>query len=78
MDGQAILAKSFRDDFHHAFGIALIAKPDHEIIRIADQEGIASQARLHVLFEPEVEHIVQNTFEIKGEITPPWGDPESG
>lgn len=30
MDGQSILAKSFRDDFHHAEGVTMIAKPNHE------------------------------------------------
>ena len=59
MDGQSILAKSFGDDFHHAEGVTMIAKPNHEVVRVADEEGITPQARLHVLIEPEVQHIVQ-------------------
>ena len=30
VDGQTILAKSFRDDFHDTSGIALVAEPNHE------------------------------------------------
>lgn len=48
MNGQSKLAKSLRDDFHDTSGIALIAKPHHEVIRIADEEGRLTHSRLHV------------------------------
>ena len=30
MDRQSVLAEAFRHDFHHALGVAMIAKPNHE------------------------------------------------
>ncbi len=59
MDCQSVFAETFRHDFHDALGIAMIAEPNYEIIRIADEEGTASQTRFHFMFEPEIQHIVQ-------------------
>ncbi len=66
VDGQTILAKSLWDDFHNALGIALVAEPYHEVIRIADEEGRLTHPRLHVLFEPLVQHIVQEHIRNQG------------
>ena len=63
---QTILAESLRQDFHDALGIALVAKPNHEIIRIADEESTLTQARLHVLLEPKIQHVVQEHVRQQG------------
>jgi hypothetical protein len=52
MDCQTVLAESLRHDFHNALGVALVAEPNHEIIRKTDEEGTATQTRFHFLFEP--------------------------
>ncbi len=59
MDCQAILAETLRDDFHDSLGIALVAEPNHEVVRKADQVGIALKAWLHFLLEPKIKHLVQ-------------------
>ena len=59
MDRQAILAKPFWNDFQNALGITTIAKSDHEIIRVADEEGTVSQTGIHLLLEPQIQHVVQ-------------------
>ncbi len=59
MDCQTELPESFRHDFHDALGVLLVAEPDYEIVRISNEEGVATHSRLHVLYEPKVEHIVQ-------------------
>jgi hypothetical protein len=46
MDGQPVLAEAFRQDLHNALGVAVIAKPNHEIVRKADEEGTMTQPRL--------------------------------
>ena len=48
MDGQSELGKSFGNDFHYALGITIIAKPNHEIIRKADEKGLVSPTLLFV------------------------------
>ena len=32
---------------------------DHDIVRITDEEALPPQARLHFLFKPYVEHVVE-------------------
>src|SRR6516225_1508202 len=59
VDRQAVLAKSFWKDFQNALGIATVSKPDHEIIRIADEESTVAQTGFHIAFEPQVQHIMQ-------------------
>jgi hypothetical protein len=66
VDGQTILAKSLWDDFHDTLSIALVAKPNHEVIRIADKECRPTHPRLHLLFEPLVQHIVQEYIRNQG------------
>jgi len=56
MDCQTVLAKPLGDNFHDTLGIAMIAKPDHEVIRIADKESTLVKTRLNFFFEPLVEH----------------------
>ena len=45
MNRQPVLAEPLRQNFHDALGIALIAKSNYEIIRIADEEGTVPQTR---------------------------------
>src|SRR5262249_6872046 len=59
VDAQAVLAEALRQDLQDALGIALVAKPNHEIVRVADEEGTLTQAWLHVPLDPEVQHVVQ-------------------
>jgi hypothetical protein len=66
MDRQAILAKPLRDHFHNTAGIAFVAKPDHEVIRIANKEGRLNHPWLHVLLEPLVQHVVQKHVRNQG------------
>jgi len=66
MDGQAVLAKPLRDHFHDTLGIALVAEPHHEVIRIADEEGTLTHPWLHVLFEPQIQHVVQEDVREQG------------
>ena len=44
---------------HDSLGITLIAEPNHEVIRKADEESTISKPWFHFLFEPEVQHVVQ-------------------
>ena len=39
--------------------IATVAKPDHEVIRVADEKGAVSQTGSHLAFEPQIQHVVQ-------------------
>ena len=59
VDRQAVLAESLRHDFHDALGAALVSEANHEVIRIADEEGTAMETRLHRLPELKVEHVMQ-------------------
>ena len=54
-----MLAKPLGQDFHHPSGIAFIAKPDDDVIRIADQACVAPKPGAHLLLEPLVQHVVQ-------------------
>ena len=40
-------------------GITLIATPNREIIRVADEEGRTGKTRFHFIFEPQIQHVVQ-------------------
>jgi len=59
MNCQTVLPKSFRNDFHDTLSVAVIAEPDHEVIRVADEEGTISKTRFHFVLEPKVQHVVQ-------------------
>jgi hypothetical protein len=59
MNCQSKPAKSFRNNCEHAFGVMLVLKADDEVICIADEKGTATYPRFHILFEPEIQHIVQ-------------------
>ena len=66
VDHQAVLAEPLRQDFHHTLGVTVVAKPHNEIIRKADEEGTVSQSTLHLLLEPEIQHIVQEQIRKDG------------
>ncbi len=44
----------------------MVAKPNHEIVRYADEEGALTQAWLHVPLESEVQHVVQEHVRQQG------------
>src|SRR5262245_3028375 len=59
VDRQSITAKPFWNDFQNALSITTVAKSDHEIIRVTDEEGTVSQTRFHIAFDPQIQHVVQ-------------------
>ena len=59
MDGQAILTETLRQHFQNPAGVLLTGEAHDEVVRVADQEGTSTQARLHVPLEPHVQHVVQ-------------------
>jgi hypothetical protein len=66
MNGQTVFAESLRQDFQDALGIALVAKSNHEIVCVADEESTLTQTWLHVLLEPEIQHGVQEHVGLQG------------
>ena len=61
-----MLAEPLGQDFHHSSGIAFIAKPNDDVIRIADQACMAPKPASHLLLKPLVQHIVQEHQCLKG------------
>jgi hypothetical protein len=59
MNGEAVLAESFRQHFHHPLGILFPCEHKYRVVREPDQERIPFQARLHLICKPSVQHIVQ-------------------
>src|SRR5262245_50447801 len=54
-----MLAETLRQDLQHPPRIRLVGETDDEVIRVTDQEGPATQARLYLLLKPLVQHVVQ-------------------
>jgi hypothetical protein len=52
MGRQSVFAKTLRNNFHHALGIAVVAEPNGKVIRKADQEGSAPETWLDLANEP--------------------------
>src|SRR5262249_45507995 len=59
VNGQAVLAEPLRQDFQNTPRVLLVLEADHEVVRVADQEGTSLQTRLHLLEPPVVQHVVQ-------------------
>ncbi|MND04542.1 hypothetical protein D3C83_248740 [compost metagenome] len=59
MDRQPILAEPLRQYVQHRPRIRLVGEPEDEIVRVTDQVGSATQARLDFRLEPFVQHVVQ-------------------
>ena len=60
VDRQAVLAHPLGQDLHDPPGVVFSGHPDHEVVRIANQERFAFQARANLLLEPFVQHVVQD------------------
>jgi hypothetical protein len=56
MQGQSEAPQPLAEYIHHAPRIFVFFEPDDEVVGIADQGCPAPQPRLHLLFEPEIEH----------------------
>lgn len=60
VDRQAVLAHPPGQDVHDPSGVVFSGHPDHEVVRIANQERLSFQARANLRLEPVVEHVVQD------------------
>src|SRR5271157_1297447 len=60
VDRQAVLAHPLGQHLQDPSGVIFSGYPDHEVVRVANQEGFSFQTRAHVLLEPFVQHIVQD------------------
>jgi len=60
VDRQAVLAHPLGQDLHDPPGVVFSGHPDHEVVRIANQESFPFQAGANLLREPFVEHVVQD------------------
>ena len=56
MQGQSEAPQPQTEHIHHAPRIVLFLEPDDELVGITDQVCPAPQPRLHLSFEPEIEH----------------------
>jgi hypothetical protein len=59
VDLQAVLGETFWEDFHDAMVISLVANPDREVIRKANQTTWPHKAWLHFFFKPYIQNVVQ-------------------
>ena len=59
MDCQTEPSKSFWHDVHDAMCVVFVAESDYEVISMSDEEGMTTHAWLHILSEPQVQHIMQ-------------------
>src|SRR5271157_890621 len=60
VDRQTVLAHPLGQDFHDPPGVVFSGHPDHEVVRIANQEGFSFQAGANFLRKPFVKHVVQD------------------
>ena len=59
MNCQTEPVESFRDNCENAFGVMLVLKADDKIIGIPNEEGTTTHTRFHILFEPKIQHVMQ-------------------
>ena len=59
MKRQTVSAKAFRQYGHYPPGVLLLDTSQDKVVAIADQVGGSFQARLDLLLEPLIQHIVQ-------------------
>ena len=59
MQGQSEAPQPLAEYCHHTPRIVLPLEADDEVIAVTDQGRPAPQPRLHLLFEPEIEHVMQ-------------------
>ena len=66
VQAQAVLAESLRQHSQHPTRIFFLAKGQHTVVRVADQNCPALEPRLDVLLEPHVQHFVQKDVRQQG------------
>jgi hypothetical protein len=59
MERPTVLATPFRQDLQHAAGVFFAGKAQNEVVRVGYQKSASLQARLPLLLEPPVQHIMQ-------------------
>jgi len=59
MEREPIFGESLSQYFHHSFRILLVLKAQKEIVGEPHFVRFASQARLHILLEPLIQHVVK-------------------
>ena len=58
-EAQSVSPEPLAEHIEHSTRVVLPLEGDEEVIAVANQGRPSSQPRLHLLFEPEVEHVVQ-------------------
>ncbi len=66
VQGQIVPAESLRQHGQHPTRILFLAKAQHRIVRVADQDRLALEPRLDVLLEPHVQYVVQEDVRQQG------------
>jgi hypothetical protein len=59
VDCQSVLAHPLGQNLHDPPGVIFSGYPDHEVIRVTNQESFSLQARANLRLEPFVQHVVQ-------------------
>src|SRR5262249_36266458 len=59
MEREPLFGESLSQYFHHSFRILLVLKAQKEIVGETHEVRFASQARLHILLEPLIQHVVK-------------------
>src|SRR5579884_4500419 len=54
VERQAILAETFRQYVEHPPSVRFASETDHDVVRVADEEGTAPQQRFHLTLEPDI------------------------
>lgn len=60
MQGQSKALQSLTQHRHHTLCVILSFKSEAAIVRIAHQNGFASQTRFDFFSEPQIGHVVQS------------------
>ena len=59
MQAQAVLLQPLRQHPKHPPRVVLVLEHQHRVIGVTDLKGPSSQPRLHFVFEPLVQHLMQ-------------------
>lgn len=63
---QSILGKPLGENRQDATGVRLMGESHDKVVRVADQERLPLQARLDLVLEPFVQHLVQEQIRKRG------------
>src|SRR5271163_3574419 len=78
MDRQSVLTESLWQYGHHPPGVFLLAEPNDEVVRIANEVRLATQAWLDLPVEPVVQHVMQEDVRKDGRDHPTLRRPGFG